>query len=219
MITEELISRGLARPSEDGVSIPLHPVVRMTFLVLLSQLARDAGRRNGLALHPATTQYRVVQDFLRVMSLPRTPSAGHLVTLDLETVGLNLATVPLDEILEFRDHHGSSYRAYARHIRQQVRELGLMEPAEREEALLDRQTEIADMSEHLRSTARRWWKNPLAPFALGAVGAAWLAEGPLHDPVGAAFALAGAGAALVGSSKAEPATVYSFIFDAKYEFG
>src|SRR5215472_4132725 len=32
MITEELISRGLARPSEDGVSIPLHPVVRMTFL-------------------------------------------------------------------------------------------------------------------------------------------------------------------------------------------
>src|SRR5580700_998686 len=44
MITDELISRDLARPTEDGVSIPLHPVVRTTFLVLLSQLARDAGR-------------------------------------------------------------------------------------------------------------------------------------------------------------------------------
>jgi hypothetical protein len=39
MITEELIARDLARPSEDGVSVPLHPVVRTTFLVLLSQLA------------------------------------------------------------------------------------------------------------------------------------------------------------------------------------
>ncbi len=45
MITEELIARDLARPSEDGVSVPLHPVVRMTFLVLLAQLARDAGGR------------------------------------------------------------------------------------------------------------------------------------------------------------------------------
>jgi hypothetical protein len=48
MITEELVARDLARPSEDGVSVPLHPVVRATFLVLLSQLARDAGRRAGL---------------------------------------------------------------------------------------------------------------------------------------------------------------------------
>jgi hypothetical protein len=58
MITEELISRDLARPSEDGVSVPLHPAVRMTFLVLLAQLARDAGRRAGLSLYPATATCR-----------------------------------------------------------------------------------------------------------------------------------------------------------------
>ena len=43
MIIDELVQRDLARPSEDGVSIPLHPVVRTTVLVLLSQLSRDAG--------------------------------------------------------------------------------------------------------------------------------------------------------------------------------
>jgi hypothetical protein len=63
MITEELVARGLARPSEDGVSVPLHPVIRATFLVLLSQLARGAGRRAGIELHPATTSYRAVQDY------------------------------------------------------------------------------------------------------------------------------------------------------------
>ncbi len=102
MIIEELIARGLARPSEDGVSVPLHPVVRTTFLVLLSQLARAAGRRAGLALHPATSSHRAVEDLVRVLSLPASPSAGHLVTLDLEAVGLDLASVPLDDILEFR---------------------------------------------------------------------------------------------------------------------
>ena len=36
LLTDELIRRQLARPSKDGVSVPLHPVVRTTILVLLS---------------------------------------------------------------------------------------------------------------------------------------------------------------------------------------
>lgn len=52
MLTEELTQRGLARPSEDGLSIPMHPEVRTTILVLLAQLARAAGRRQGIDLHP-----------------------------------------------------------------------------------------------------------------------------------------------------------------------
>jgi hypothetical protein len=64
MITEELIALDLARPSEDGVSVPLHPVVRMTFL------ARDAGHRAGLSLHPATTTSSAVEDLIQVLSLP-----------------------------------------------------------------------------------------------------------------------------------------------------
>jgi hypothetical protein len=36
MIHEELKARGLARDTEDGVSIPLHPAVRSLVLVLLA---------------------------------------------------------------------------------------------------------------------------------------------------------------------------------------
>ena len=220
MITQELIARGLARPSQDGVSVPLHPVVRATFLVLLSQLARDAGRRAGLGLHPATTSYRAVQDLLRVMSFPASPSAGHLVTLDLETVGIDLATVPLDDILDFREHHGQAYRAYARNIRRQVSELGLMEPEEREATLADRRKELTDVAEDLRNRARLRWRNPLGTFALGAAGATWLGAGPLHDPLGAVLAFATAGGALAAAASGqEPVTAYSYVFQAKRELG
>jgi hypothetical protein len=220
MITEELVARGLARPSEDGVSVPLHPFVRATFLVLLSQLARDAGRRAGLRLHPATTSYRTVQDLLRVLSLPASPSSGHLVTLDLETVGLDLESVPLDDILDFREHHGKAYRAYARNVRQQVSELGLLEPEEREVTLADRREELRDAAKDLRNATRLRWRNPLGTFALGAAGAVWLGAGPLRDPLGAVLATAAAASVLAGASLGQqPVTTYSYIFQAKRELG
>lgn len=217
MITEELISRDLARPTEDGVSVPLHPVVRTTFLVLLSQLARDAGRRAGLELHPATASYDAINSLIKVMSLRPSPSAGHIVTFDQEAVGLDLAAVPLDDILEFRHHHGSAYRAYARNVRQQVAELGLLEPDEREARLIDRREELADQADDLRRTARRWWRSPLGTFALGAAGASWLAAGPLHDPIGGALALAGV--ALAAISGQRTATAYSYILEARRALG
>jgi hypothetical protein len=217
MIIEELTSRDLARPSEDGVSVPLHPAVRMTFLVLLAQLARDAGRRAGLSLHPATTSLDAIEDLIQVLSLPGSRSAGHLVTLDMETVGLNLAAVPLDEILEFRDQHGTAYRAYARNVRQQVAELGLLAPDEREARLLDRREELADLASDLRKAARLQWRRPLATLGLGAAGATWLAAGALHDPVGGALAMAGA---IAGAASAQPAaTAYSYILDARRTLG
>lgn len=50
MIHEELKTRGLALDSKDGVSIPLRPDVRLAYLMLLAQEARQAGRRHGYDL-------------------------------------------------------------------------------------------------------------------------------------------------------------------------
>lgn len=40
LLVTELQAKGLAKPCEDGVSIPLHPVVCTTILVIPAQLAR-----------------------------------------------------------------------------------------------------------------------------------------------------------------------------------
>jgi hypothetical protein len=53
------------------------------------------------------------------------------VSFDLETVGVNLDPVPIDEILSFRREYYDEQRAYAIAIRRFVREQSLMSKQER----------------------------------------------------------------------------------------
>jgi len=99
MLFEELEARGLARKSQDGVSIPLHPAIRYLILVLLAQILRPRGASMGLDLSPATDQPRIVKALTELLELPTAPSAGHVVAFDLETVSVDLSAVPLDEVL------------------------------------------------------------------------------------------------------------------------
>ena len=91
-ILGELKKRGLAHDTEDGVSIPMHPVVRNTVLDLSgSDSAWEGSRALGVELWPATDQdTRLVDSLVEILSLPQAPSAGHVVSLDLATVGVDL---------------------------------------------------------------------------------------------------------------------------------
>jgi hypothetical protein len=61
-LIEELERRHLALPTEDGVSAPLHPVIRTSVLVLLSQLGQRVGRKHGFELLPITPSGERVTD-------------------------------------------------------------------------------------------------------------------------------------------------------------
>lgn len=207
-VITELRRRGLARKSEDGVSVPLHPVVRKTVLVLLSQLARARGRELGMELHPVTSEESVIHTLTEVLALHAMPSTGQIVLVDLETVGVDLSAVPLDEVVGFRDAHGAEYRAYARDIRRLVADLSPLAPEDRERLLADRREELADRAYDLRRISRRTWRQPLASIGLGVAGAAWQAS---HgDIVSAALSL-GAGFAGAALMRAD-AGAYSYLF-------
>jgi hypothetical protein len=213
MILDELKARGLARESEDGVSIPMHPAVRYLILVLLSQILRPKGTALGLDLSPATDRPQLIEALTEFLSLPSVPSAGHVVSLDLSTVGVDLSGVPMDEVLGFRAEHLEAHRQYARAVRRFVRELSLLPPQERDRALDEREAELTDLAAQLRKTARRFWKRP-ASFALSIAGAAWrLAAG---DVIGAAL---GVGASILGmkGEKAETGA-YSYLFSARKRY-
>jgi hypothetical protein len=53
LLVEELKKGGLAEDSRDDVSVPLHPTVRTTILVLLSQLSRRAGNAKDSTCIPS----------------------------------------------------------------------------------------------------------------------------------------------------------------------
>lgn len=127
-LVNELQKRGLAKPSEDGVSIPLHPAVRKLFLVILAQLARTAAdRRLGAALHPATNLPEAAVDIVEALSLPAMPSCHNIIKLDLAPASLDLSSIPLDDVLQLRKDHGSAHQEYMRSLRGFVVELGYIE--------------------------------------------------------------------------------------------
>jgi hypothetical protein len=142
-------------------------------------------------LLPVTPYRNRIRDLLTLLRLPGLASAGEVVALDAETVGLDLQDAPLEAVLEFRDLHGQDLRRYIRDVRGFVRSLSLLESEEREVAIVDRQEELSDAAAGLRRTARSYWRRPVARVAVGAAGAVIsLSSGqPLPAALGAMAAL------------------------------
>ena len=175
-LVSELRAKGLAEPSEDGVSIPIQPTVRTTILVILAQLARSAGNKQNLSVHPATYDGRALQDLIDTLSRERMPSRDNVIAFDLEPVSFNMDSVPLDELLQFRAEHQAAHRAYMRDLRGFMAELADVSlPEEREALLLQRRQEIADAAHDLQRSTRRALGRNLPSWSFGLAGAVWSA--------------------------------------------
>ena len=213
-LLKKLKSKGLAKDSEDGVSIPMQPMVRALILVLLSQILRPHGAKIGAELSPATDRPDIVQALEELLSLPDTPSAGHVVALDLETVAVDLRLAPIDEILDFRKEHFKEHRAYVRSVRKLTRELSQLPEKDREDELAARREELQEMANSLKSASRKAWKRP-ASFCLGIAGAFWRLDS--HDYVGAVLSAGGALLGLRSKDKVNTGA-YSYLFRANSRF-
>ncbi len=214
-LVDELQTRGLARPSEDGVSIPLHPAVRTTILVILAQLARVAGTKHGMTIHPATNNFRAVTDLIETLSRETMPSRDKVIKLDLEPVTFDLESIPLDDVLQFRKDHKDAHRAYMRDLRGFMAELAEIDnPDEREAKVLERRQEIADAAHDIQRSTRRALRKNLASLSLGITGSVWPLAGDLF---GLALSVVGT---IVGAlpSNSKQVSAYSYIFDVKHTF-
>lgn len=211
IVLEQLRARGLAQHSEDGVSVPVHPAVRAFVLVVLPQLLRAPAEATGFALQPTSTNPRQLRALLDTLDMEPLPTAGQVVASDLEQVTLDLAPVPLDEVLDFRRQYGAEYRAYARDLRKFIRDLSGLDQDARNEAFLDRRETLADTADELRRLARTSWRRPLASFGLGIAGSAIaLAAG---NPSGAG--LTAADTLLGVRRRADPSSAYMYLFRAQ----
>jgi hypothetical protein len=166
---EVLADRGLATETRDGVSIPMHPLVRSVYLIVIAQLSREVGQRAGLDLHPVTNGRGAMDAFGRFLELAPMPSRGHVVGMDLEVVGIDLETIPLDDVLAYRRENADAHRRYMRNLRSFALDLSLMEEEDRRRALADRRADLADEARDLRRRASAAWKSPkdMAGFGLG----------------------------------------------------
>lgn len=211
----ELERRTLARPSDDGVSIPLHPMVRSVYLMLLAQLARDTGSRQNLDLHPVTSG-RAVPTFERFMRLDALPSRGQIVSFDLDVVSVELESVPLDDVLHFRSENIGAHRRYMQHLREFALSISLLDEPDRARALADRVADLNDEASDLRRLSRAAWGTPgrrVLGFGLGLCGAAWATIS--GDPVSGVLSALGAGLGMLPDGATGSA--YSYLFRAAEE--
>ena len=212
MVYEELEKRGLARPTEDGVSIPMHWRIRAVYLLLLAQLAREAGQRQGFDLHPATNTDGASEVLGSFFNLKPMPSRGQVVAFDLETVSIDLDSVPLDDVLAFRHENADSYRRYTTELRSFTLQLSLLDEVERDRILIDRRAAIEEQARELTGRVRKAFKTPkkATGFSLGLAGAAWSLA--TMNPVPAALGVIGAITGVMPDQKV--GSVYSYLFEA-----
>ena len=212
-LVSELRAKGLAKPTEDGVSIPLHPSVRTTILVILAQLARSSGNKQNLSVHPATYDGSALRDLIDTLSRERMPSRDSVIAFDLEPVSFNLDPVPLDELLQFRAEHQAAHRAYMRDLRGFMAELADVSlPEEREALLLQRRQEISDAAHDLQRSTRRALGRNLPSWSFGLAGGVWSAT--TGDPLGLVLAALGLVSGVLGSGGGDSNKVaaYSYLF-------
>jgi hypothetical protein len=214
MIFDELKKRGLAKDTKDGKSIPMHPIVRSLVLVLLSQILRAYGPAMGAELSPITDRPQVIGALSELLSKNVMPSTGSVIAFDLQTVGVDLGSVPIDEILDFRKENLGEHRRYCTSVRKFTQELSKMADGERATAFELRQSELDDLANDLKKKARKAWRKPagLAMFITGA--AVSLAAG---HPLAAALSLGSSVVGYTPSSKPEMGA-YSYLFRATDRF-
>ncbi len=212
MIRDELVARGLARSSDDGLSIPLREDVRMTYLFLLAQEAREAGTRQGLDLHPTTNGDAARESVKAFLEGDGMPSRQDVVEFDLATASVDLHSIPLADVLGFRDQYRAEHGSYMKNLRRFMAEVSTAEGTDRKRLVRERQEELDEEARALRRITLSNFKSPkkTADFGIGLIGAAWtLATGSL---VSAGIAALGVAKALIPDKRTGSA--YSYIFRA-----
>lgn len=213
LVWKELQRRGLASDFRADDAIYVEPDKWRQILAFLAQAVKPAGRRIGLDLQPATDDKSMIDNFPVVRGRQRL-SEGDVVAFDIEQVALDMSNVPMSDLLEFREDHGSDYRAYARSIQRFALEVSELPSEDRTSAFLRRRDELADEADHLRNLARTWWRQPAASVGLGLIGTGVSASIGQWAP--AALALL---TGIVGAQSKPPTSgMYSYLFTAQRRF-
>ena len=209
MIFQELKTRGLAGESGDKLTVKLHPLVRTLILTLLSQITRQYGDKLKVNLNPVTDRDRLIGALSELLNIPSSPSFGNVISFDLNFVSVDLASIPIDEVLSFRKENINEFKNYQRECKSFVFELSRMSEEERKIKFELRQEHLNDLANDLRKRSKKAWKKP-ASFALSLAGATWTVV--TGDIIGAAIATSSGVLGLDKNSKEVGA--YSYLFKA-----
>lgn len=185
----ELRQRGLISGEVEDTVVRMDPATRLLILTALAALVHERSADMGLdlslvAFHNSNTP-RSAWSRKSHGELTVVQSDGHTISreslefrtfwTDLQEVGVDLAAVPLDEILQFRQEHGLQYRAYLRNLRSFVNDLERAGTDHNDilDRFLERREELRDQGNDLRRLSRKTFRLRAAILSVTIAATAW----------------------------------------------
>lgn len=168
-LLEELKQRDLATPLFSKQSIAVHPVLGVLILGEIAKHVVRYGESQGFDLYPSTDRdqlHRMVKDCGGEINVSE---VCKVVATDIEAAGIELGSVPVDEIVAFRREHRELLNRYR---------LGLMAAAEElanrdkryEETLLKERRDRFETDKAEISRCYREWLKGKGRLGMGLVG-------------------------------------------------
>jgi hypothetical protein len=214
-LVERLTEAHLLRPSgRDGESLA-DPFARACLLAILPLvISQHAVSPLLTQITPVTDQADVFNALSRVVDLPPFHRVGEIMQVDLNSIGINAESVPIDDMIAFRTEHRDIYSRYLRTAERIAHDLAEGSPVERALILRDREQQVEDELHELRKVTRQWGR-PLTGISIALSGATWTA---VHggDPIGGTLAGLGALFAFTGHDRSEARLNYLFQVQSSY---
>lgn len=178
------------------------------YAAMCSQVVQKAGLKHNLAVTPLRSGSHLPRALWK--SAPTAlPSYADLAFLHADLLDLDLDSVPLDEIIDFRQHHGRERRRFLRQMRAVLRAVGPLDTTARAAALRDYHDEAVYLAEALARSARRVFRRRGRDLLLGGAGAVMTG---MANPL--AGAIAGSRTAL-GLAKGETPDMFTYFYEAR----
>jgi hypothetical protein len=198
--------------AQDGLLLPdestddewfVTPGIASVANSILAQAVRATAGGQGWLIEPLATRRDEARVFTAILDgAIENVSASDVVTSDLSAVTVDLSSVGLDDILDFRARHRSELRAYVLALRAFVGTAPASRP------LADRRAALVEEANRLRELQRRHWTHSGPTVSLGAIGASWtLGSG---DLLGALIGSTRSGSPLLRDG-ATPVSAYTYL--------
>jgi hypothetical protein len=172
LLIDELVDRGLVKPLADE-EIMMHRQVRLLILLLWSQILRSTAWKSQIDPQPVTDHPEIVEGLRIFLREAKPLGVGAVVASDIESVAVDLSTVPIDEILDFREDNGALYRRYALETRSYVLSLTNLPPEERKVELTKRRRDLSELAREIHERSRSTFGKKLRAISLNCIGS-WL---------------------------------------------
>ncbi len=170
---DELLSRGRGYRSVDDSDYSISMDFRLWAATISLQVLAICNeyKVDDIEFVPISQSVALGRSLMRSFMTSGAATRSALLAADLESLSVDLRLVPLQDVMDFREEHGSEYRKYISQLRTDVVELSHLDESELAVAQEERSLEKEEIRFDLMQRSRKEFGRRAASLSAGSIGA------------------------------------------------